>query len=129
MENLIGRGCVHGQFCRIEKDADGRGRQGQHLAYLGDSEIGAGSNIGAGTITCNYDGLRKHRTTIGAGAFVGTYSTLVAPVEIGEGAYIGAGSVITEAVPKDALAIGRTRQTVKEGWAAKRRALGAKKAT
>ena len=98
-----------------------------HLAYLGDSEIGASVNIGAGTITCNFDGVSKHKTAIGAGAFVGSNSTLVAPIAIGEGSYIGAGSVITEPVPADALAVGRARQAVKEGWAAKRRALRNKK--
>jgi bifunctional UDP-N-acetylglucosamine pyrophosphorylase / glucosamine-1-phosphate N-acetyltransferase len=83
-------------------------------------------NIGAGTITCNYDGSRKHPTCIGDGAFIGSNSTLVAPLEIGEGAYVGAGSVITQPVPPDSLAIGRSPQVVKEEWAAKRRALGKK---
>ena len=90
-------------------------------AYLGDSSIGARSNIGAGTITCNYDGDRKHPTTIGEGAFVGSNSTLVAPIEIGEGSYVAAGSVITKPVPADSLAVGRAQQVVKEGWAKKRR--------
>ena len=92
-----------------------------HLAYLGDSDIGQGVNIGAGTITCNYDGIQKHATRIGDGAFVGSNSTLVAPVEIGAGAYLGAGSVITESVPPDALGIGRARQVNKEDWARRRR--------
>ena len=92
-----------------------------HLAYLGDSEIGERVNIGAGTITCNYDGVSKHQTKIGEGAFVGSNTTLVAPIEIGDGAYIGAGSVITEAVPSEALGLGRTRQVNKEGWAKRRR--------
>lgn len=92
-----------------------------HLAYLGDATLGSGVNVGAGTITCNYDGVSKHPTRIGDGAFVGSNSTLVAPVEIGEGSYVGAGSVITEAVPADALALGRARQTIKPGWAKKRR--------
>ena len=104
----------------------GKGAKANHLAYLGDSTIGAKSNIGAGTITCNYDGTHKHPTKIGEGSFVGSNSTLVAPVEIGDGAYTAAGSVITEDVPADALALGRARQTVREGWAKKRRELGKK---
>ena len=92
-----------------------------HLAYLGDSDIGERVNIGAGTITCNYDGIAKHATKIGANSFVGSNATLVAPMEIGDGAYVGAGSVITDPVPADALALGRTRQVNKEGWARKRR--------
>jgi bifunctional UDP-N-acetylglucosamine pyrophosphorylase/glucosamine-1-phosphate N-acetyltransferase len=97
------------------------GAKANHLAYLGDAEIGEGANIGAGTITCNYDGVDKHRTKIGKGAFVGSNSTLVAPIEIGDASYIGAGSVITDTVPPDALALGRGRQVVKPGWAAKRK--------
>jgi bifunctional UDP-N-acetylglucosamine pyrophosphorylase/glucosamine-1-phosphate N-acetyltransferase len=92
-----------------------------HLAYLGDASIGADVNVGAGTITCNYDGLSKHPTVIGDAAFVGSNSTLVAPVEVGAGAYTAAGSVITEEVPADALALGRARQTVKPAWAKERR--------
>ena len=99
----------------------GNGAKASHLAYLGDSEIGERANIGAGTIFCNYDGMKKHKTKIGKNAFVGSNSTLVAPVEIGEGSYVGAGSVITDPVPADALALGRSRQVVKEGWAAKRK--------
>ena len=90
-----------------------------HLAYLGDSQIGSKVNIGAGTITCNYDGAKKHATHIGDGTFVGSNSTLVAPLEIAEGAYIAAGSVITDPVPAKALALGRARQVVKEGWVKK----------
>jgi len=97
------------------------------VAYLGDSTIGENVNIGAGTITCNYDGVKKHATMIGAGAFVGSNSTLVAPAEIGAGAYVGAGSVITQAVPADALALGRSRQVNKPEWAKKRRERQAKK--
>jgi bifunctional UDP-N-acetylglucosamine pyrophosphorylase/glucosamine-1-phosphate N-acetyltransferase len=93
-----------------------------HLAYVGDSHVGAEANIGAGAITCNYDGVRKHRTEIGAGAFVGVNSALVAPVTVGAGAYIATGSVVTEDVPPGALGIARSRQTVKEGWADDRRA-------
>lgn len=98
-----------------------------HLAYVGDAHVGADANIGAGAITCNYDGVQKHRTEIGAGAFIGVNSALVAPVTVGEGAYIGTGSVITKNVPADALAVARARQEVKEGWAARRRAKHPKK--
>ena len=111
-----------GNFVEVKKSKIGRGTKAMHLAYLGDAEVGAGVNIGAGTITCNYDGEKKHRTAIGDGSFIGSNSTLVAPVEIGAGAYVGAGSVITEAVPAESLALGRSRQTVKEGWVEKRRA-------
>jgi len=92
-----------------------------HLSYIGDTHIGARSNIGAGTITCNYDGFSKHKTEIGEGAFVGTNSSLVAPVKIGKGAYIGSGSVITRDVPDDALAVERSQQTNREGGAARYR--------
>jgi bifunctional UDP-N-acetylglucosamine pyrophosphorylase/glucosamine-1-phosphate N-acetyltransferase len=107
----------------------GRGSKANHLTYLGDAEIGEGVNVGAGTITCNYDGVHKHKTIIGDRVFVGSDTTLVAPIQVGKGAYIGAASCLTEDVPEDALAIGRARQTVKEGWAkAKREAMtGAKK--
>lgn len=121
LENHVEAGAHIGNFVELKKTRLGAGSKAQHLAYLGDSSIGANVNVGAGTITCNYDGRKKHQTKIGAGAFVGSNSTLVAPCEVGEGSYIGAGSVITEPVPADALAIGRGRQTVKEGWAKKRR--------
>jgi bifunctional UDP-N-acetylglucosamine pyrophosphorylase / glucosamine-1-phosphate N-acetyltransferase len=117
-----------GNFVELKKTRLGAGSKAQHLAYLGDSQIGAGVNIGAGTITCNYDGHAKYPTTIGEGAFVGSNSTLVAPIEIGAGSYIAAGSVITDPVPADALGLGRSRQTVKEAWASKRRALRKKQA-
>jgi bifunctional UDP-N-acetylglucosamine pyrophosphorylase/glucosamine-1-phosphate N-acetyltransferase len=120
MDAHVGHDARVGNFVELKKTDLGRGAKAQHLAYLGDSKIGEGTNIGAGTITCNYDGQKKHRTTIGARSFVGSNSTLVAPMEIGEGSYIGAGSVITDAVPADALALGRARQVVKEGWAKKR---------
>lgn len=110
-----------GNFVETKKARLGKGAKANHLSYLGDAEIGAGSNIGAGVITCNYDGVHKHKTTIGAGAFVGSDSTLVAPVTIGDGAYIGAGSCITKEVPADALAVARSRQVTKEGWAANKR--------
>jgi bifunctional UDP-N-acetylglucosamine pyrophosphorylase / glucosamine-1-phosphate N-acetyltransferase len=110
-----------GNFVELKNTNMGAGARAGHLAYLGDSEIGPDVNIGAGTITCNFDGAVKHRTNIGSGAFVGSNSTLVAPVQIGDGSYIAAGSVVTEPVPGDALAVGRSRQTVKEGWAKRRR--------
>jgi bifunctional UDP-N-acetylglucosamine pyrophosphorylase/glucosamine-1-phosphate N-acetyltransferase len=111
-----------GNFVELKKTRLGAGAKAMHLAYLGDSAIGAKANIGAGTITCNYDGVSKHPTTIGDNAFVGSNSTLVAPVEIGPGSYVAAGSVVTHGVPQDALALGRSRQINKEGWAAARRA-------
>jgi bifunctional UDP-N-acetylglucosamine pyrophosphorylase / glucosamine-1-phosphate N-acetyltransferase len=116
-------GAVVGNFVEVKKSRLGAKAKSQHLAYLGDATIGKGVNVGAGTITCNYDGERKHPTTIGDGAFIGSNSTLVAPVEIGAGSYVAAGSVITENVPPDALALGRARQAIKEGWAKKRKAL------
>src|SRR4029079_11211218 len=115
---------VHiGNFVEVKASTIEDGAKANHLAYLGDARVGAGSNIGAGTITCNYDGFSKHKTDIGKGAFIGTNSSLVAPVKIGDGAYIGSGSVITDDVPADALALGRGRQTVKEGWAKRLRDL------
>ena len=118
----IGENAHVGNFVETKKAKLGKGVKANHLTYLGDAEIGEGTNIGAGTITCNYDGVNKHVTRIGKGAFVGSDSTLVAPVSIGDGAYIGAGSCITKDVPADALAVARGRQIVKEGWAATRRA-------
>ncbi len=115
-----------GNFVELKNTRLGVGSKSQHLAYLGDAQIGAGTNIGAGTITCNYDGQKKHQTSIGDGAFIGSNSTLVAPLEIGADSYIGAGSVITEAVPKGALAVGRGRQVNKPGWMEKRRNKSAK---
>ena len=124
MENHVAAGAHVGNFVELKKTRLGAGSKAMHLAYLGDSEIGARVNVGAGTITCNYDGTRKHATKIGAGAFIGSNSTLVAPVEIGGGAYVAAGSVITNEVPADALGGGRARQVNKEDWARKRRELG-----
>jgi bifunctional UDP-N-acetylglucosamine pyrophosphorylase / glucosamine-1-phosphate N-acetyltransferase len=112
----LGEGAHVGNFVELKKTRMGAGSKSMHLAYLGDSTIGDKVNVGAGTITCNYDGVKKHQTVIGAGAFVGSNSTLVAPVEIGESAYIAAGSVITETVPPKALALGRGRQVNKLGW-------------
>src|SRR6185312_4654851 len=96
------------------------------LTYLGDALIGAGVNVGAGTITCNYDGQHKHQTVIEDGSFIGSDSTLVAPVRVGKGAYVAAGSTVTQDVPEDALAIGRSMQVVKKGWAKRRRETRAK---
>jgi bifunctional UDP-N-acetylglucosamine pyrophosphorylase/glucosamine-1-phosphate N-acetyltransferase len=117
----IGEGAHVGNFVETKKARLGRGSKANHLTYLGDAEIGAGVNIGAGTITCNYDGEKKHVTVIEDGAFIGSDSTLVAPVRVGKGAYVGAASCITDDVPEDSLAIGRGRQEVKEGWAKNRR--------
>jgi bifunctional UDP-N-acetylglucosamine pyrophosphorylase / glucosamine-1-phosphate N-acetyltransferase len=117
----IGEGAHVGNFVETKKIKLGKGSKANHLTYLGDAEIGAGVNIGAGTITCNYDGVNKHTTTIEDGAFIGSDSTLVAPVRVGKGAYVAAASCITEDVPEDALAVGRTRQIVKAGWAREKR--------
>jgi bifunctional UDP-N-acetylglucosamine pyrophosphorylase/glucosamine-1-phosphate N-acetyltransferase len=118
----IGEGAHVGNFVETKKIKLGKGSKANHLTYLGDAEIGAGVNIGAGTITCNYDGVHKNETIIEDGVFVGSDSTLVAPVRIGKGAYVGAASCITRDVPEDALAIGRSQQVVKEGWAREKRA-------
>jgi bifunctional UDP-N-acetylglucosamine pyrophosphorylase / glucosamine-1-phosphate N-acetyltransferase len=126
MNNVVGESAHIGNFVELKNTRVGARISASHLAYLGDSEIGDDTNIGAGTITCNYDGTRKHPTRIGANAFVGSNSTLVAPVDIGEGSFIAAGSVVTDAVPSGALAIGRSRQVLKEGWAEKRRSAATK---
>lgn len=115
----IGPGAKVGNFVEIKNADVEQGAKISHLSYIGDARVGAGANIGAGTITCNYDGFGKAHTDIGAGAFVGSNSALVAPVRIGKGAFIGSGSVITDGVPDDALALGRGRQAIKEGWAAR----------
>jgi bifunctional UDP-N-acetylglucosamine pyrophosphorylase/glucosamine-1-phosphate N-acetyltransferase len=118
---------VHiGNFVELKKTIMGKGAKANHLAYLGDATIGPKSNVGAGTITCNYDGEKKHQTVIGANVFVGSNSTLVAPVTLADGSYIAAGSAVTTDVPAGALAIGRARQENKDGWVAKRKAAKAK---
>jgi len=117
----IGERAHVGNFVETKKTKLGRGAKANHLTYLGDSEIGPGVNVGAGTITCNYDGTSKHMTVIEEGAFIGSDATLVAPLRVGKGAYVAAGSTITEDVPPDALALGRSRQITKEGWARRRR--------
>jgi len=127
----LGEGARIGNFVEIKEAVVEAGAKANHLSYIGDAFVGANANVGAGTITCNYDGAAKHRTEIGKDAFIGSNSALVAPVKIGDGAYVGSGSVITQNVPADALAIGRSRQTVKEGWATRLRGLktlGTKKA-
>lgn len=142
----VGEDCVVGPFARLRpgtrlaagakvgnfvevKNADiGAGAKVSHLTYLGDATVGADANIGAGTITCNYDGFSKHRTEIGEGAFIGSNAALVAPVKIGPGAYVGSGSVITKNVEADALAVARGRQSEIKGWAAKFRAIHAGRA-
>ena len=120
-ESRIGAGAHVGNFVETKKITLGKGSKANHLNYLGDAEIGAGVNIGAGAITCNYDGVAKHLTRIGDGAFVGSDSTLVAPVSVGAGAYVAAGSCITEDVPEGALALGRSRQVTKDGWARRKK--------
>ena len=127
----LDEGARVGNFVEVKEATIGAGAKANHLSYIGDAVVGADANVGAGTITCNYDGSAKHQTVIGKGAFIGSNSALVAPVEIGDGAYVGSGSVITENVPPDALALGRGRQVVKEGGATRLRSLkslGKKKA-
>jgi bifunctional UDP-N-acetylglucosamine pyrophosphorylase/glucosamine-1-phosphate N-acetyltransferase len=121
-ESHIGPAAHIGNFCETKNVTLGAGSKANHLTYLGDAVIGAGVNVGAGVITCNYDGTHKHTTTIGDGVFVGSDSTLVAPLTVGNGAYIAAGSCITDDVEPEALALGRARQVVKPGWAAAKRA-------
>jgi bifunctional UDP-N-acetylglucosamine pyrophosphorylase/glucosamine-1-phosphate N-acetyltransferase len=114
---VIGKDAHIGNFVEVKNVTVGDGAKANHLSYLGDGEVGAGANIGAGTIFCNYDGFFKYRTVVGEGAFVGSNSSLVAPVTIGAGGYVGSGSVVTENVPADALAVARGRQANKDGWA------------
>ena len=108
-----------GNFVEVKNSILGEGVKVGHLTYLGDADVGEGTNIGAGTVTCNYDGVFKHRTTIGANAFIGSDTMLVAPVTVGDGALTGSGSTITEDVPAGAIALGRARQVIKPGMAAK----------
>ena len=118
----LARAPTSGNFVETKKTTLARGAKANHLAYLGDGNIGEEANVGAGTIFCNYDGFQKHTTTIGAGAFIGSDSQIVAPVTIGAGAYVATGTTVTKDVPADALAIARTRQENKEGYAPKLRA-------
>jgi bifunctional UDP-N-acetylglucosamine pyrophosphorylase/glucosamine-1-phosphate N-acetyltransferase len=113
---------VHlGNFVETKKANIGRGSKANHLTYLGDAKIGAGVNVGAGTITCNYDGVNKHLTEIGDRVFIGSDTQLVAPVQVGEGAYVGAGTTVTKNVPPGSLAVSRTPQLNKEGWVARKK--------
>jgi bifunctional UDP-N-acetylglucosamine pyrophosphorylase/glucosamine-1-phosphate N-acetyltransferase len=121
-DSVVGPGAKVGNFVELKKTTLGPGSKANHLAYLGDATIGTRVNVGAGVITCNYDGVAKHQTIIEDGVFVGSDSQLVAPVTIGRGAYVAAGSSITSDVPPDALAVARARQTNKSGWATARRA-------
>ncbi|MDB9997059.1 bifunctional UDP-N-acetylglucosamine diphosphorylase/glucosamine-1-phosphate N-acetyltransferase GlmU [Gammaproteobacteria bacterium] len=114
--STIEDGAKVGNFVETKKTTLGKGAKANHFTYLGDADVGEGTNIGAGTITCNYDGTNKYKTTIGDNSFIGTNSSLVAPVEIGTNAYVGAGSVITKDVPDNALAVGRGKQVIKEDW-------------
>ncbi len=123
----IGENAHVGNYVEIKKAVLGKGAKANHLTYIGDAIIGAGSNIGAGTITCNYDGYEKHLTDIGENVFVGSNTALVAPVKVGSGANIAAGSVITADVPEDALAMTRSPATIKDGWAKRYRAMKAAK--
>jgi bifunctional UDP-N-acetylglucosamine pyrophosphorylase/glucosamine-1-phosphate N-acetyltransferase len=116
----VGARAKVGNFVELKKSRIGRGSKVPHLSYIGDTTMGDGVNIGAGTITCNYDGVAKHETVIADGVFVGTNSSLVAPLTIGEGAYVGAGSVITKSVPPGALAVARGHQETREGWVARK---------
>lgn len=122
-ESLVGEGAHVGNFVELKKTELGRGSKANHLTYLGDATVGQGVNVGAGTITCNYDGTTKHRTTIEDGAFIGSDSQLIAPVKVGRGAYVAAGSSVTEDVPPGALAIARARQVNKGGWVERKRAV------
>ncbi|MEE2916966.1 MAG: DapH/DapD/GlmU-related protein, partial [Pseudomonadota bacterium] len=125
---VIGANAKVGNFVEIKKATLGAGAKANHLSYIGDADVGAKANIGAGTITCNYDGFFKYRTVIGEGAFVGSNSALVAPVSIGKGAIVGAGSVVVRDVTDDSLAVARGRQEERGGWAARfRAAMKAKK--
>jgi bifunctional UDP-N-acetylglucosamine pyrophosphorylase/glucosamine-1-phosphate N-acetyltransferase len=116
---VIGEGAHIGNFVEVKNSTIGKGTKANHLAYLGDATVGDAANIGAGTITCNYDGFDKHRTTIGDGVFIGSDTALIAPVTVGDGAYVGAGSVITKSITKDALAVTRAEQKEVPGWAEK----------
>jgi bifunctional UDP-N-acetylglucosamine pyrophosphorylase/glucosamine-1-phosphate N-acetyltransferase len=121
-ETSLGENVRIGNFVELKKTSVGAGSKVNHLAYLGDAEVGADVNVGAGTITCNYDGREKRRTVIQDGAFIGSDSQLIAPVTVGKGAYVGAGSSITNDVPPGALGIARGRQVNVEGWAERRKA-------
>ena len=118
---VVGEGSKLGAFVQVKNCKLGAGTKMAHLTYVGDTDVGDNCNFGCGTVTCNYDGFQKFRSTIGDDVFVGCNTNLVSPVEVGDGAYIAAGTTVTQDVPADALAIGRGRQQVKEGWAARNR--------
>lgn len=124
---VVGKGSKLGAFVQIKNANLGEGTKMAHLTYVGDSDVGDNCNFGCGSITSNYDGFKKHRTTIGSNVFVGCNTNFIPPVSVGDGAFIAAASTVTEDVPADALVIGRTRQLVKEGWAAANRAKKGKK--
>ena len=123
----VGEGSKIGAFVQLKNCNLGKGTKMAHLTYVGDSDVGDHCNFGCGTVTCNYDGFKKFRTTIGSNVFVGCNTNFVPPVTIGDGAYIAAATTVTEDIPADAMAIGRSRQTVKEGWAAANREKKGKK--
>jgi bifunctional UDP-N-acetylglucosamine pyrophosphorylase/glucosamine-1-phosphate N-acetyltransferase len=123
-ETKVGQGAKVGNFVELKKTTLGPGSKANHLSYLGDATIGADVNIGAGTITCNYDGEKKHETVIEDGAFIGSDTQLIAPVKVGKGAYVGAGSSITQDVPAGALGIGRGRQSNVDGWVERKKGGG-----
>lgn len=124
---VVGEGSKIGAFVQLKNCNLGAGTKMAHLTYVGDSDVGEGCNFGCGTVTCNYDGFQKHRTTIGSHVFVGCNTNFVPPVSVGDGAFIAAATTVTEDVPADAMVIGRTRQAVKEGWAAENRKKKGKK--
>jgi bifunctional UDP-N-acetylglucosamine pyrophosphorylase/glucosamine-1-phosphate N-acetyltransferase len=125
-DTAVGEGAKIGNFVELKKTTMGPGSKANHLAYLGDATIGAHVNVGAGTITCNYDGTKKYETVIEDGAFIGSDTQLIAPVRVGKGAYVAAGSSITEDVPAGSLGIGRGRQTNVEGWVERKKSATAK---
>ena len=124
---VVGEGSKIGAFVQLKNCNLGKGTKMAHLTYVGDSDVGDGCNFGCGTITCNYDGFKKYRTTIGSNVFVGCNTNFVPPVTVGDGAFIAAATTVTQDVPEDALAVGRVRQEIREGWAAANRKLKGKK--
>ena len=123
----LGEGSKIGAFVQLKNAVLGKGTKMAHLTYVGDSDVGDNCNFGCGTVTCNYDGFKKHRTTIGSDVFVGCNTNFIAPVAVGDGVFIAAGTTVAEDVPEDAMVIGRARQEVKEGWAAENRKKKARK--
>lgn len=117
--STIGDGCKVGDFVEVKNSSMGNGSKSSHLTYIGDADVGKNVNLGCGVVFVNYDGAKKYRSTVGDDSFVGCNSNLIAPVHLGEGVYVAAGTTITEDVPDDSLCIGRSRQTNKEGWVKK----------